>query len=297
VSQLRVAIVTDSTCDIPPTLTSDRGITVIPLTITVRGRSYLDGVEIRPEQLYEQLSREGATATTSQPSPGQFAEAYRRLLEDHEQILSIHITERLSGTLAAASQAAAEVGGDRVHVLDSGLVSMPLGLAVLAARTFAEEGPTAAEIAERLRPILGAIRVYFMVASLEHLRRGGRIGRASALVGSVLQVKPVLTLQDGQVAPLERVRTKDRALARVIELAAGDGGRLCAFIGHAAAEASGMRIAEALEPRAETLIVGQLGPTVGAHAGPGTVGVACYPAELCPLGLRLVASDAQLVDS
>ena len=131
------------------------------------------------------------------------------------------------------------------------------------------------------------MRVYFMVATLEHLRRGGRIGRARALVGSVLQVKPVLTIAEGQVAPLEQVRTQARALGRVIELTNALPGRVCAFVGHAAAEEAALRIAEALEPRADTLIVGPLGPVVGAHAGPGTVGVGCYPAELLPLGIKL----------
>jgi len=132
--------------------------------------------------------------------------------------------------------------------------------------------------------------VYFMVATLEYLRRGGRIGRASAMVGSVLQVKPVLTIAEGQVAPLERVRTQERALTRVIELASAVEGPVCALVGHAMAAEAADRIARALEPHAESLIVAPLGPVVGAHAGPGTVGVGCYPAELFPLGLKRLSS-------
>jgi DegV family protein with EDD domain len=131
-----------------------------------------------------------------------------------------------------------------------------------------------------------------MVATLEYLRRGGRIGRASALLGSVLQVKPVLTLQDGLVAPLERVRTQERALTRVIELARQVEGPVCALVGHAVAEDAADRIARALEPHTESLIVAPLGPVVGAHAGPGAVGVGCYPAALCPLGLKLLTAPA-----
>ena len=183
-------------------------------------------------------------------------------------------------------------GPGRVHVLDTQQVSMPLALLVLAASTTAAEGAGAGEILARLDPIREAMRVYFMVGTLEYLRRGGRIGRANALVGSVLQVKPVLTIADGQVAPLERVRTEERALTRVIELARQGDGRLCALVGHAAAEDSARRLAEALDPVAETLIVAPLGPVVGAHAGPGTVGVGRYPAELLPLGLRRLSSLA-----
>jgi DegV family protein with EDD domain len=180
----------------------------------------------------------------------------------------------------------------RVRVVDTGLVSMPLALLVLAASAMAAEGDTADGVLRRLRPIQDEMRVYFMVGTLEYLRRGGRIGRASALLGSVLQVKPVLTLQDGQVAPLERVRTQERALSRVIELARQGGRRVCCLIGQAAAADAAERIARALEPYSESLIVAPLGPVVGAHAGPGTVGVGCYPAELFPLGLKRLTSVA-----
>jgi DegV family protein with EDD domain len=282
----RVAVVTDSTADLPHELTDGEGITVVPLTVILGGRSYLDGVEITADEFYTRLAEPGVVATTSQPAPERFAAAYRSLLEDRDEVVSLHISGRLSGTYAAAARAAEEVDPMRVRVVDTGLASMPLGLCALAARSMAAGGASASEILEQLKPVREAMVVYFMVGTLEHLRRGGRIGRASALVGSVLQVKPVLTIQDGQVAPLERVRTQERALARVIELAAGDGRRLCAFVGHAAAPDASRRIAAALDPIADTLIVAPLGPVVGAHAGPGTVGVGCYPAELLPLGLK-----------
>src|SRR5947208_7914965 len=153
----------------------------------------------------------------------------------------------------------------RVHVIDSQVVSMSLGLVTLAASTMAASGSDAEAIVSKVEGMRADVQTYFSVATLEHLRRGGRIGRASALVGSVLQVKPVLTIAEGQVAPLERVRTHERALGRVIELANELPGQVCAFVGHAAAEEAAVRIAEALAPRAETLIVGPLGPVVGAH--------------------------------
>lgn len=286
----RIAVVTDSTADVLAPLAKRWGISVVPLTVILNGKGYLDGVEIRPDEFYDQLARPGASASTSQPSPAAFSEVYGRLLKDHDEVISIHISSRLSGTFAAAVQGAAEAGADRVHVVDSELVSMPLALSVLAAAGMAETGQTSGEILSRLDQIRQAMKVYFMVATLEHLRRGGRIGAASALVGSVLQVKPVLTIAEGQVAPLERVRTQDRALRRVIELATAGGGPVCAIVGHAAAEDGAARIAEALEPAADTLVVAPLGPVVGAHAGPGTVGVGLYPAGLCPLGIKAVGA-------
>jgi DegV family protein with EDD domain len=289
---MRVAIATDSTADLPVALVRERGIGVVPLTVSFDGRSYLDGVEIEADEFY----RRNPAATTSQPSPASFAETYRRLLSEHDQVLSIHISEKLSGTYAAAVQGA-QLTDDpsRVRVLDSGLVSMPLGLLVLAAARMAA-GPGAAggteEVERRARELAAQMRVYFVVATLENLRRGGRIGRASALLGSVLQVKPVLTIQEGQVAPLERVRTQERSIARLVELVreVDQGQGLCAIVGHAAAPETAERIAREIAGSCESLLIQPLGPVVGAHAGPGTVGVGCYPAQLLPLGLKPAAA-------
>ncbi len=288
----KVAIVTDSTADLAPDMTEARGITVVPLTVTLDGHSYLDGVEITAADFYAKLAASGSVATTSQPAPGTFADVYSRLLADHERVISLHISSKLSGTYAAALQGADIAGADRIEVIDTEMVSMPLALLVLAASSMAGRGESAEAIQQKLQAIRSDMKVYFMVATLEYLRRGGRIGRASALLGSVLQVKPVLTIQDGQVAPLERVRTQEKALSRVIELAEQSQGPLCVLIGHAAAAEAADRIAAALEPRTESLIVSPLGPVVGAHAGPGTVGLGCYPAELFPLGLKQLSSLA-----
>jgi DegV family protein with EDD domain len=287
-----VAIVTDSTADIPAGLATERGITVVPLTVTLGGRSYLDGVEITAADFYARLVSSGEMATTSQPAAGRFAEVYERLLRDHERVLSLHISAKLSGTHGAARQGADLVGGTRVEVVDTKQVSLALSLLVLAASGMAAHGRDLEEILDGLAPIREQTRAYFVVETLEYLRRGGRIGRAGALLGSMLQVKPVLTISDGQVAPLERVRTREKALGRLVELVKQGEGRVCALVAHAAAGEAAQRVADAREPVAETLMVSTLGPVVGAHAGPGTVAVGCYPAELFPLGLRRVSSLA-----
>ena len=177
----------------------------------------------------------------------------------------------------------------RVHVIDSQLVSMSLGLLTLAASEIAGRGAAADAVVEKVTQMREHVQTYFSVATLEFLRRGGRIGRASALLGSVLQVKPVLCIRDGLVTPLERVRTFDRALNRIVELTreVDRGKGLCVIVGHGDAEADAERVARELEPVAETLMIQPLGPVVGAHAGPGVVGVGCYPADLLPLGIKL----------
>jgi DegV family protein with EDD domain len=269
-----------------------RSITVVPLTLNFDGKPLLDGVDIRPDEFYRRLHSVTTHPTTSQPSPGRFAEVYKSLLADHDSVVSIHISQKLSGTYESARQAAAMTDPKRVRVIDSELVSMSLGLITLAASSLASSGSNAEAIEAKVLDMRTSIQTYFSVATLEFLRRGGRIGRASALLGSVLQVKPVLCIRDGLVTPLERVRTFERALNRVVELTreVDRGHGVCIIVGHADAEADAQRIARELDPIAETLMIQPLGPVVGAHAGPGVVGVGCYPAELLPLGIKPVST-------
>jgi DegV family protein with EDD domain len=292
VTDHKVAIVTDSTADLPSQLVKSRGITIVPLTLNFEGRSLLDGVDIKPSEFYRKLPNATTHPTTSQPAPGRFAEMYSELLNDHSEIVSIHISEKLSGTFASAVQGAEMTDSKRVMVVDSELVSMSLGLVTLAAADIAARGANAKAIAEKVIAMRDDVQTYFSVATLEFLRRGGRIGRASALLGSVLQVKPVLCIRDGLVTPLERVRTFDRALNRIVELTreVDRGHGLCVIVGHADAEADAERVARELEPIAETLMIQPLGPVVGAHAGPGVVGVGCYPADILPLGIKTGAT-------
>src|ERR1700730_16186055 len=291
---MSVAIVTDSTSDLPPHLTTSRSITVVPLTLNFEGKTLLDGVDIQPDEFYRRLPSATTHPTTSQPSPGRFAEAYSALLADHAAVVSIHISGKLSGTHESARQAAAMTDPKRVKVIDSENVSMSLGLLTLAASALASSGAGAEAIEAKVLAMRRHVQTYFSVATLEFLRRGGRIGRANALLGSVLQVKPVLCIRDGLVTPLERVRTFERALNRIVELTRtlDRGTGVCIIVGHADAEADAERVARELEPIAETLMIQPLGPVVGAHAGPGVVGVGGYPAELFPLGIKRVREIA-----
>ena len=289
----RIAIVTDSTADLPGPLVKARGISVVPLTLNFEGRSLLDGVDIRPSEFYRKLPNATTHPTTSQPSAGQFAATYAGLLNNHDEIVSIHISEKLSGTFDSARQAAEMTDPKRIRVIDSGVASMSLGLITLVASTLSARSADAETIEAKVIAMKPHLETYFSVATLEFLRRGGRIGRANALVGSVLQVKPVLCIRDGLVTPLERVRTFERALNRIVELtrALDNGKGVCIIVGHADAEADAERVARELKPIADTLMIQPLGPVVGAHAGPGVVGVGCYPADLFPLGIK-TASEA-----
>src|ERR1700738_3598878 len=289
---MSVAIVTDSTSDLPPHLTTSRSITVVPLTLNFEGKALLDGVDIRPDEFYRRLPSATTHPTTSQPSPGRFAEAYSALLADHAAVVSIHISGKLSGTCESARQAAEMTDPKRVKVIDSENVSMSLGLLTLAASALASSGAGAEAIEAKVLAMRRHVQTYFSVATLEFLRRGGRIGRANALLGSVLQVKPVLCIRDGLVTPLERVRTFERALNRIVELTreVDRGQGVCVIVGHADAKADAERIGRELEPIAAAPIITPLGPGVGAHAGPGVVGVGCYPAEFFRLGIKPATS-------
>ncbi len=293
-SKRTVAIVSDSTADLPPILAATRSISLVPLTLNLDEQSFLDGVDITSEQFYRRLPDATTHPTTSQPSPGRFAKTYAALLENHDEVVSIHISEKLSGTFASAVQGADMTEPKRVHVVDSQVVSMSLGLVTLAAAALADSGADARAIVEKVESMRPHLHTFFSVATLEFLRRGGRIGRASALLGSVLQVKPVLCIRDGLVTPLERVRTFDRALNRIVELTrqVDRGSGVCIIVGHASAEVDAERVGRELEPIAETLMVQPLGPVVGAHAGPGVVGVGCYPADLFPLGIKRAAATS-----
>jgi len=188
VTDRSVAIVTDSTADLPAQLVRARAITVVPLTLHFEGLSLLDGVDIKPSEFYRKLPNANTHPTTSQPAPGRFAETYEELLANHDEVVSIHISEKLSGTYASAVQGAEMTDPQRIHVVDSQLVSMSLGLLTLAASEIAVQGGSADSVVERISAMRDQVQTYFSVATLEFLRRGGRIGRANAMLGSVLQV-------------------------------------------------------------------------------------------------------------
>jgi DegV family protein with EDD domain len=278
-----VAVVTDSTAYLPGEVIDRFGIEVVPLYVVLAGRSGREGSDVTSAEVAAALSGRGGHVSTSRPTPGDFVAVYRSLLDGGaDRVVSVHLSGELSGTWDAARVAAGQVGEHLVTVLDSRSAAMGTGFAVLAAARRAAAGQSAEQVAAAARDTGAAGRTFFVVDTLEHLRRGGRIGAAAALLGSALAVKPVLHVVDGRVVPLERVRTSSRALNRLVQLAADLAGDrpVSAAVHHLAAPERAQRLADQLSarlPRLVDLYVSELGAAVGAHVGPGAVGVVIDP--------------------
>jgi len=279
-----VAVLTDSTAYLPPDVLVRYGIDVVPLYVVLAGHSGTEGESISPADVARVLGTRGGRVSTSRPTPGDFVAAYRRLLDaGADRLVSIHLSAELSGTWDAARLAASQVGEHIVTVVDSRSAAMGNGFAVLAAARAAAAGASAAEVADAARRTAAATRTFFVVDTLEHLRRGGRIGPAAALLGSALAVKPVLHVLDGRVVPLEKVRTSARALNRLVQRVVDEvgGEPVSLAVHHLAAPDRAERLAVELRERVPSLVelhVSELGAAIGAHVGPGAVGVVVAPA-------------------
>jgi DegV family protein with EDD domain len=279
---MRVVVVTDSTAHLPEGFAVRHSVRVIPLHVVMDDKTGLDGIDIGPLQLATALSQR-QIVTTSRPSPHEFAEVYQAELDGGASaIVSVHLSRHLSGTWDSARLAAEEVGPDRVRVVDSRTTGMGLGFAALRAAAAAAEGAEPIDVEAAAVMAAARTKTYFMVETLEYLRRGGRIGAAAALVGTALAVKPVLHVVDGRIVPLEKVRTAGRALARLVELGveAAGGGAVSLAVHHLAAPDRAAELATRLEerlPRSTGCVVSELGAVIGAHTGPGVLGVVVLP--------------------
>ncbi len=269
-------IVTDSTADLPPEVAERLGITVVPLSVHFGEEELLDGVDLSSEQFFRRLPGEESTPTTSQPPVGAFRDVYRELTADGSEVISIHVSGKLSGTLASARQGAAEVGGSRVHVIDSATVTMALGMAVESAAEAASEGTPFEDVIAAVEGQLSRTHLFFVLDTLEYLRRGGRIGRGQELVGTLLKVKPILTIADGEVLALGRTRTKPKAITDLLNRVAALGAIERGGVVHATTPDDCDALAERLRALAPDVPVGtgMIGPVVGVHAGPGLLGIA-----------------------
>ncbi|MFI9325946.1 DegV family protein [Kitasatospora sp. NPDC052868] len=276
-----LALVTDSTAYLPQQAVDHHGITVVPLSVAVGDTVLSEGVEISPKDVAEAL-RGKQRVTTSRPNPETFAAAYRAAAEAGARgIVSVHISGELSGTVEAARLAAAEAPVP-VQVVDSRLVGMALGYAVLAAAEAAAAGGEPVEVAAAATRRASLTSGFFYVDTLEYLRRGGRIGAARALLGSALAVKPLLHLAGGRIEPLEKVRTASRAIARLEEIAVEQAGEreVDIAVHHLAAGERAEPLAERLRARVpglRELSVSEVGAVIGAHVGPGLLAVVVSP--------------------
>jgi DegV family protein with EDD domain len=274
----RVAVVTDSTAGLSASVAAEAGVRVVPLTVTLGGRSGVEGVDVTPADVARALGERRISVVTSRPSPGELAQVYADALADATDVVAVHLSSKLSGTYASAVAAARDFSGT-VSVVDSGSTAMGLGFPVLAAAAVARSGGDAAAVRSAAEDAVSRTTTLFYVDTLEYLRRGGRIGAAAALVGTALAVKPILRVDTAGVALAERVRTSARGLARLEELAvdlAGDSGPVNVAVHHLAATSRADTLASRLSerlPRVKELLVSEVGAVIGAHVGPGVVGV------------------------
>lgn len=281
----KVAILTDSTADIPSQIAEALGITVIPVTILFGQEGFRDRIDMTPEEFYRRLAESGVHPTTSQPSAGDFVEVYRQLSQSAQSIISIHVSSDLSGTVESAHAAKAQLDSSvPIHIVDSRSTSMGLGFMVLAAAEMVADGVEAAQIVARIEALVPQMSVLFVVDTLEYLHKGGRIGGAERYLGSMLRIKPLLHLDNGRIEPLEKARTKPRAMARLLEIVEeriSDGRPRSFAVMHATAEEEALQLKQELEERfpGQEPYLCKLSPALGVHTGPGLVGVAFYTEE------------------
>ncbi|SER62305.1 DegV family protein [Salipaludibacillus aurantiacus] len=277
----KVKIVTDSTADIPEDLQKELDITVVPLKVHFGEETYEDGVNLTADQFYIKLAETEAIPTTSQPTPHQFETEYRQLFEkmDKPDIISIHLSSKLSGTFQSAYIASQTLGDEvPVTVVDSKRASYAIGIIVVEVAALAKEGASKEECLERVNELLEDTSVFFMVDTLEYLEKNGRIGKASAVLGSLLKIKPILSLtKEGEVYPFEKVRGQKKAVNRIIQEFQDLYGRddLHVGISHAQSESEAETLMNQMHEhfsiKKETIT--SIGPVIGTHVGPGTVSV------------------------
>lgn len=273
-----VRIVTDSTADLSEEHVKDCGLTVIPLNVHFGDETYKDGVDLTPEQFMVKLKSTPAIPRTSQPSAGEFLEVYRRLAADGDEVVSIHISGRLSGTIASADAARGMAEGS-VTVVDSLSASQGLAMCAMVAGRAAQAGRSKDDILALVQRLIPETYIIFSVDTLEYLQKNGRIGRAQALLGSLLNVKPILILdKDGVVAPYDKVRGKSRVIPRLVSavkerIPAGTKVRIAAI--HAQAEDAAQALLEETGKhyQVQEKWVAPIGPVIGCHTGPGAIGV------------------------
>ncbi|MEX0874936.1 MAG: DegV family protein [Actinomycetota bacterium] len=274
---MRVRIVTDSASDIPPDLARDKAIVVVPLTVRFGDDTYVSGVDLDAKAFWAKLQSTNEPPATAAPSAGDFQTAYEKLVaEGATGIVSVHLSSKLSATYQSAVVAAKEITSIPVEVVDSLAVSASTGLLALHATDQAAGGASAADIAADVKSRSERVHLYGAIDTLEYLRRGGRIGGAQALLGTMLKVKPVISLDDGVVEPVGRVRTRAKALEHMVSLVREHKDRIERLVVLSGDAPDTDRLVELLADVApvDPADVWTLGAIVGAHAGPGVIGVA-----------------------
>lgn len=277
---MKTAVVTDSTAYIPKELRDKWNIHMIPLSVIFNNETYREEIDISAEEFYEEVKNRDLP-TTSQPPIGEFVELFEKLSKDYDEVVSIHLSSGISGTYQGAITAGTMVDGIRVYAFDSEVSAMVQGFYALEAAEMANQGKSGEEIMARLEEVKLSSTAYFMVDDLSHLQRGGRLSSAQAFIGSLLQVKPLLHFEDKMIVPFEKVRTRKKALNRVVDLLAEDvasGEEYRAVVIHANREAEAIQWKSELEARFPNVefMISYFGPVIGTHLGEGSMGMGWY---------------------
>jgi DegV family protein with EDD domain len=276
-----VAVVTDSSANIPQEIVDALGIRVIPLWLIWDEEKYLDGIDINPQEFCQRLRGSKTLPTSSQPTAHEFQEFFKRCAANYTGIVAILASSRISGTVASAEAAKAEMQGLPIEVVDSKFSSMGLGLIAMAAARAAAEGRSIDEVTEVALEVREKVQLLFVVDTLEYLHRGGRIGGAKRLLGTALRIKPILHFHGGQIEALAQARTKKKALAELLDIVEkrlpGDKMEEASVVNVDCAE-DGMALLEQIRGRFKPrqIHLGEVSPVVSTHVGPGTLGVAFY---------------------
>lgn len=276
----KVKIVTDSTVDLSAEEADKYNINIVPLPILIDGREYLDRINITPSQFVEKLKRSNEMPKTSQPPIGKFIELYKKLVEDGSHIISIHMAGELSGTVRSAESAAKHVNPN-ITVIDSRYISRALGFQVLEAAKMAMQGKAVEEIVNRLKEIRRDTFLYVTVDTLDYLVKGGRIGRGKAIIGSLLHIKPIATLTEGQYTPVTKVRSNSQIVKFLTkQLIANTSGKeiVQVHIVHVDAFDLAAALRESILAVNDKLVIGigETTPIISAHTGPGAIGFMYY---------------------
>jgi fatty acid kinase fatty acid binding subunit len=275
------AVVADTTSYLPPELLAEHDIHLVSLYVGLEGEQERESEISDLHAFYERLRISGEAVTTSQPSVGDFIAVYEPLLADGKEIVSIHLSAGISGTYESAMQARERLtadgkGGERIVVYDSRTGCGGMGLMILAAAHAAEQGASAAEALERARAAREELKIWFAVDTLDYLRRGGRIGAARAWIGTTLKIKPILTLED-EITPIERVRTRARAFERLVDYGRQrhEAGADAWVVQHVQDPENAQRLVDVCRPifGTDPVFTSEVGPVIGAHVGPGLLGV------------------------
>lgn len=279
-----VRIITDTTAVLPQTMAERYHIGVAPQIIVFGDKEFKEMVELSYTEFMEKLKTSPELPKTAAPAPQDIEELYRPIVEAGDTILSIHPSSSLSGTVRSATIAARSFPDADIRVIDTQSIAGPLARLVLAAAKWAEAGLAIDEIEQRIQALMSRQRIYFLVATLDYLQRGGRIGGAAAFIGSILQFKPILTLENGQVTPVERQRTMKKAVARLKELVAqqsarGDEARLTVMHSEAPELAENLVADLSQTLGTQDVITMNLAPAIVTHAGPGAVAVGFFTPE------------------